>query len=72
MSRNNDYTRGNLLNYKSDSMHYKLIEIDLSRQIELENPDLKQHIHFISRLEMNEGAKMFFIIEKTEETTSEF
>ena len=72
MSRKNDYTRGNLLNYKSFSKHYKLIEIDLSRQIELENPDLKQHIRFISRLEINEGATMFFIIEKTEETTSEF
>ena len=72
MSRKNDYTRGNLLNYKSYSKHYKLIEIDLSRQIELENPDLKQHIHFISRLEINEDATMFFIIEKTEETTSEF
>ena len=26
------------------SKHYKLIAIDLSRQIELENPDLKQQI----------------------------
>ena len=41
MGRNSDYTTGNLLNYKYFSKHYKLIAIDLSKQIELENPDLK-------------------------------
>ena len=56
----------------SFSKHYKLIAIDLSKQIELENPDLKQQINFIGRLERNEGATMFFIIEKSEETTFEF
>ena len=40
--------------------------------MELENPDLKQQINFIGRLERNEGATMFFIIEKSEETTLEF
>ena len=33
------------------SKHYKLIAIDLRKQIELENPDLKQQINFIGRLE---------------------
>ena len=50
--------------------HYKLIAIDLSKQIELENLDLKQQINFIGRLE--EDAAMFFIIEKKEETTFDF
>ena len=50
--------------------HYKLIEIDLSKQIELENPDLKQQINFIGRLE--EDATMFFIIEKKEEIPFDF
>ena len=72
MGRNNDYTAGNLLDYEYFSKHYKLIAIDLSKQIELENPDLKQQINFIGRLERNEGATMFFIIEKSEETTFEF
>ena len=72
MGRNNDYTTGNLLDYEYFSKHYKLIAIDLSKQIELENPDLKQQINFIGRLERNEGATMFFIIEKSEETTFEF
>ena len=42
MRRNNDYTTGNLLDYEYLSKHYKLIALDLSKQIELENPDLKQ------------------------------
>ena len=71
MGRNNDSTTGTLLNYAYVLKHYKLIAIDLSKQIELENLDLKQ-INFIGRLERNEGATMFFIIEKSEETTFEF
>ena len=51
MARNNDYMRGNILDYEYFSKHYKLIEIDLSKQIELENPDLKQQINFTGKLE---------------------
>ena len=72
MVRNNDYTIGNLLDYKYFLEHVKLIAIDLNKQIELENPDLKQQINFIGTLERNEGAKTFLIIEKSEETTFEF
>ena len=64
MTKNNNYTTGNLLDYEYFKDHYKLIAIALSKQIELENPDLKQQISFIGRLEEN-NAKMFFIIEKT-------
>ena len=70
LSRNNDYTTGNLLEYECFSKHYKLITIDLSKQIELENLDLKQQINFIGRLK--EDATMFFIIKKKEETTFDF
>ena len=52
-------TAGNLLDYEYFSKHYKLIAIDLSKQIELENPDLKQQINFIGRLKINEEATMF-------------
>ena len=72
MGRNSDYTTGNLLDYEYFSKHCKLIAIDLSKQIELENPDLKQQINFIERLIRNEGATMFFITEKSEEKTFEF
>ena len=71
ISKNNDYTTDNLLDYEYFSKHYKLIAIDLSKQIELENPDLRQQINFIGKLE-DDRATMFFIIEKSEETTFEF
>ena len=49
MSKNNDYITGNLLDYEYFLKHYKLISIDLSKQIELENLDLKQQINFIGK-----------------------
>ena len=49
------------MDYEYFSKHYKLIAIDLSKQIELENSDLKQQINFIETLE-NDRATMFFII----------
>ena len=72
MGRNNDYTTGKLLNYVYFSKYYKLIAIDLSKETELENSDLKQETSFIGRLKRSEGATLFFVIEKSEETTSEF
>ena len=54
------------------SNHYKLIGIYLSKQIESENPDLKQQFNFIGKCEEDNGATMFFIIEKSEETNFEF
>ena len=71
ISKNNDYTSGNLLDYEYYSKHYKLIARDLSKQIELENLDLRQQINFIDKLE-DDKATMFFIIEKSEETTFEY
>ena len=71
MTKNNDYIAGNLLDYEYFKDHYQLIAIYLSKQIELENPDLKQQINFIGSLEEN-NATMFFIIEKKEETTFDF
>ena len=48
MSKNNDYTTGNLLNCEYFSKHYRLITVDLSKQIKLENSDLKQLILLVS------------------------
>ena len=53
------------------SEHYKLIAIDLSKEIELENPDLWKQINFIGKLE-DDRSTISFIIEKSEETTFEF
>ena len=60
------------MDYKYFFKNYKLIAIDLSKQIELENLDLKQQSNLIGRLERNQGATMFFIIEKLEEAAFEF
>ena len=49
MSKNNNYITGNLLDYEYFLKHYKLILIDLSKQIELENLDSKQQINFIGK-----------------------
>ena len=65
------YTRGNLSDYEHFKEHYKLIAIDLSKQIELENKDIKQQINFIGNPERDNGAVMFFIIEKSAETMIE-
>ena len=71
ISRNNEYTTGNLLDYDYFKKHYKLIAIDLSKQQVLqENEDLIQQIKFIGKLE--EAANVFIIIEKKENTMLEF
>ena len=67
MSRKNDYTTGNLLNFAYFNKNYRLIAIDLSKQTNLKDP---QQINFIGKLEdQNNGPKMFFIIKKSKETT---
>ena len=69
MTNNNDYTTGNLLNYAYFLKNYRLIAIDLSKQTKMKDP---QQINFIGKLSKRNGATMFFIIEKSEETTFNF
>ena len=69
MSNNNDYTTGNLLDFASFKKIYKFIAIGLSKQTRLKDP---QQIIFIGTLLRNTGATMFFIFEKSEETTFNF
>ena len=67
ISRNNEYTTGNLLHYDYLKKYYKLIAIDLSKQQVLqENEDLIRQIDFIGRL--TKAANVFIIIEKKEHT----
>ena len=71
ISRNNEYTTGNLVDYDYFKKYYKLIAIDLSKQQVLqENKDLIQQINFTGKLE--EAANVFIIIEKKENTILEF
>ena len=72
MSNNNDYTTGNLLDFayfKKKENKNRLIAIDLSKQTKLKDP---QQISFIGKLLNTRRATMFFIIEKSEETTFNF
>ena len=69
MSNNNDYTTANLLDFAYFKKHYKLVATDLSKQVKLKDP---RQINFIGKHSKNTGATMFFIIEKSEETTSNF
>ena len=67
MSNNNDYMTGNLLCFAYYKENYRLIAIDLSKQTKLKYPQQ------IGKLEnQDHGATMFFIIEKSEETTFNF
>ena len=57
MSRNNDYTTGNLLDFPYFKENYRLIANDLSRQTKLKD---SQKINFIGKLEgQNNGATIF-------------
>ena len=61
IKKNDDYITGNLLDYEHFSKHYKLIAIDLSKQIQLENSNLRQQINFIGKIENNK-ATMFSLL----------
>ena len=56
MSKNDDHTTGNLLDYLYHQNYYKLIFIDLSKQT---NTTIPQQISFRRKLD-EDGAKIFF------------
>ena len=71
ISKNDEYTTGNLLDFNYFKKYYKLIAIDLSKQEVLqENEDLIQQMNFVGRIE--EAVNIFVIIEKKEHTILEF
>ena len=70
MSNNNDYAIGNLLDFGYFKENYRLITIDFSKQTKLKDP---QQINFIGKPEnQDHGTTMFFIIQKSKETTFNF
>ena len=71
ISKNNEYTTGNLLDYDYFKKYYKVIAIDLSKQHVLqENEALIQQINLVGRLE--EESNVFIIIKKKENIILEF
>ena len=69
MSRNDDYTTRNLLDFSYHQNYYKIITIDLSRQI---NMNIPQQINFTAKLEEDDSETMFFIAEKLQKTILNF
>ena len=69
MSRTDDYTTGNLLDFSYHQNYYKLIGIDSSRKT---NTTIPQQINFTGKLEENDDAIIFFIAEKQQETILNF
>ena len=70
MCNNSDSTTGNLLDFAYYKKNYKLIAIDLSKQTKIKDP---QQINFIGKIEgQDNGVTLYFITEKSEETTFEF
>ena len=69
MSRNNDYTAENLLDYLCHQKYYKLIGIDLSRQT---NTIIFLQTIFAGKLEEDDSATIFFIAEKQQKTILNF
>ena len=54
ISKNDEYTTGNLLDYPYHQNYYKLISINLSRQT---NTTFPQQINFAGKLEEDNGSK---------------
>ena len=69
MSNNNDCTTGKLLDFAYFKENYRFVAIDLSKQTKLQDP---QQINFVGKLDEPNGATMFFVTEKSGETTFHF
>ena len=68
-----DYTTGCLLDYPFFKKCYKLIAIDLSKQLKLDaDPKEIQQINFAASLDRAQGSTVFFIIEEAKETVLDF
>ena len=68
MSKNNDFTKDNLLDYGYFSKHDKLIAIDLSKQIELENPELKKKLILLEGLKEMKVQQCSLMLRKKKKT----
>ena len=68
-----DYTTGCLLDYPYFKKYFRLIAIDLSKQLKLDvDPKARHQINLIGNLDEAEGSTMFFIVEEAKETVLDF
>ena len=69
-NNNNNYMTGILLDFAYHKENYELIAIDLSKQTKIKDP---QQLNFIGKIERQDnGVTVYFIIERSEETTFKF
>ena len=69
MSRNDDYTIVNLLDFSYHQNHYKLIGMDLSRQ---SNAVIPRKISFTGKLDKDDGETIYFMAENQQKTITNF
>ena len=69
MSRNDKHTKENLLDYWYHQSHYKLIDVNLSRQASTTIP---QQINFTRKLKKVNGGTISFIVENQQKTFLNF
>ena len=69
MSRNDDYTTGNLIDYLYHQKHYKRTGTDLSKQ---KNVSIPQQINFTGKLGEHDGATIFSIAQKQQNVILNF
>ena len=62
ISRNNDDTTGNLLDYFYHQKCYKLTGIDLSRET---NTSVAQQINFVRKLEKDDAATKLLLLKNS-------
>ena len=73
IGQGDDYTTGCLLDYSYFKDHYKMIEIDLSKQQVLDaDPRAIQQINFTANLDRAGNLAMLFIVEEAKETVLDF
>ena len=69
MSRNDGYTKGNLLDHLYHQNYYKLVGVALSRQ---KNMSIPQQIKFVVKLEEDEGGVMFLMLKSSKKKILNF
>ena len=68
-----DYTTGCLLDYSYFKKYYKMIDIDLRKQLALDaDPKAIQQISFTANLDRAGNTRFYFILEDAKETVFEF
>ena len=69
MTKNDDYTTGNLLDFSYHQSYYKLIGINSSRQT---NTSISQKINFVGKSWEDNDATMVFTAENQHKTIINF